>query len=276
MKSKTDTSERPRQTARHGSQPGDFSLSRAVLGRALKTGLRFPVPGALEWLQSSEAKRALVQAARVLDGLHEGQGGHEGSLAHAVQGFCSLPDSTLVELEQRYNRLFGHSLRGRVCPYETEYGGSHLFQQAHQLSDISGFYLAFGLRPATENNERVDHITYELQFFEFLSVKEAVALETGDQEMFEVTRGTLKRFLTDHLGRFGRAFGLGLAREDGEGFYGKLGVLCEALLRSESERLGVPVGPDFLELCSTEEENLPMACGEDTEAVLADGASFEV
>lgn len=247
----------------------DVSLSRAVLARALKTGLSFPRPVTLERFRSEESQRALLGAAGALD--------PSGLLVEAVRNCCSRSHASSSELERSYNRIFGHSLRGRVCPYETEYGPLHVFQRAHRISDIAGFYLAFGLAPKKTDSERADHVAYELEFLEFLSLKEAHALTNGDTKMYGVTRAALKRFLSEHLGRFGRAFGSSLLREDPEGFYGALGNLCEKFLRSECEREGVPVGPEFLELSPAEEDDVPMACGDGSEAMSPErAAAFEV
>ena len=158
--------------------------------------------------------------------------------------------SALGALEQSYNRLFGHTLRGVVCPYETEYGRAHPFQQAQELADLAGFYAAFGLKPSEEPNGRVDHIAHELEFLEFLSCKEAYAIENHEDEMLGITREALGRFLGEHVGHFGRAFGLHLQEADDGGFYGDLGGLLAAFLSSECKRQGVPVGPKLLELRS--------------------------
>ena len=76
----------------------------------------------------------------------------------------------------------------------------------------------------------------------------------------EVTRGAIGMFLTEHLGRFGRAFAVSLQDAD-DGYYGRLGSLFEVFLTGECERFGVTVGPALLELRSTREEEAPMACG---------------
>lgn len=244
----------------------DIALARAVVCRALKLGFHSPNREVVRSLSSPESRAAVREAASLLDG---------PGLAVQADPFDGSKAPSLEELERDYNRLFGHTLRGRVCPYETEYGKVHSFQQAHLLSDLAGFYLAFGLRPSTGVSERVDHIAYELEFLEFLSRKEAFAIERGEQEMLEVTRDAMKKLLREHLGRFGPAVGGRLQQEDPDGFYGKVGSLCAAFLSAECERQGVPVGPEVLELRSTKEERVPMACGTQDEAE-TENISFEV
>ena len=245
----------------------DTTLARAVVCRILRLGYHDPNPEVVQSLCSPEGMEALRAAATLLD---------VAELGPEAARFARAEIPLLEELERDYNKLFGHTLRGRVCPYETEYGKYHTFRQAHVLSDLVGFYIAFGLRPAADNGERVDHIAYEFEFLEFLSRKEAFAIEQDDQEMFEVTRHALKKLLREHLGQFGRAVGWSLKNEDPKGFYGRLGSLCATFLKTECERQGVPVGPEVLELRTTEEEKVPMACGTGDEVSEAEQTPFEV
>ncbi len=252
----------------------DVALARAVVSRVLKIGLSFPSQESFGRISSAESEEALSRAAVVLDEVSNSN--TLTGLTEAVVRLRAPSLSMVGELGQDYNRLFGHTLRGKVCPYETEYGGAHPFQQAQELSDLAGFYLAFGLQPSDARNERVDHIAHELEFLEFLSCKEAYALEDDDEDMLAVTRDALKRFVGERLGHFGRAFGRRLHEADTGGFYGGLGGLCAAFLSSECERQGTDVGPEVLELRSTEEEDVPMACGSGSTVDPVEEASFEV
>lgn len=238
----------------------DRSLARAVLARALKDGLGFPLHRTLHAF-SSEGKEALRRAASPVP--EDGTPG--AALAEAAERLCALPALSPDGLRDEYESLFGHALRGRVCPYETEYAGGAPFQHAQELADIAGFYLAFGLEPAESSGERPDHAACEFEFLEFLSMKEAWALEMKDAEMLEVTRRAARDFLRDHLGRFGVAFGLSLGREGGDGFYGRLGALCAAFLRAECGRLGISTGPELLALRPEAEVPVPMACSGEEE-----------
>ena len=245
----------------------DLALARAVVCRVLKLGYHVPNPEVVRSLCSTEGMEALRGAATLLEAAELGP--EAARFAHA-----EIP--LLDELERDYNKLFGHTLRGRVCPYETEYGEFQTFRQAHILSDLAGFYIAFGLRPSAGNGERVDHVAYEFEFLEFLSRKEAFAIERNDEEMLEVTRHALKKLLREHLGQFGRAVGWRLKNEDPDGFHGRVGSLCAAFLKAECERQGVSVGPEVLELRTTEEEKVPMACGTEDEMPAGEQTPFEV
>jgi len=229
-----------------GGSPGalDRAMALAVVCQALAGGLTRPARpdrGSLRGLRSALGRHALEQAAAVLDQ------GEPGALRQAVARLTARRPPSLARLQSSFDRLFGHALRGQVCAYGSEHGAGAPHQQAHELADLSGFYLAFGLRPAAGRGERLDHVALELEFLRFLALKEAYAREVGDVEMLEVTHQAQRDFLRRHLGCFGCAFAVSLQKADPEGFYGWLGSALEALLRLEAAHLNVPVGPDRLE-----------------------------
>lgn len=241
----------------------DGPLARGVLCHALKLGFRPPSGSTLCALFSPESRQALERAAA-----RAGNATARHELAEALERLFRYSETCLGKLETAYNRLFGHALRGRVCPYETEYSPTGPFQHAQELADIAAYYHAFGLE--LQGVERLDHIGCELEFVELLSLKEGYALDRQDGEMLEITAQAEKSFLRRHLGRFGRAFGASLAREDNEGFYGALGELCQAFLAAECARLAVPLGPTVLQLTEDEPDNIPMACGSSGDLIQID------
>ena len=230
----------------------DRALARAVISRFLARSLGPPDTVAAGPSTLGAGHEALKLAARVLGGPTD------TALVPAVERLIAGGEPKLVA--ELHARLFGHTLRGLVCPYESEFGPRALLQQAHELSDLAGFYAAFGLKPSGHLRERPDHVVCEFEFLEILSKKEAFALETADGEMVEVTRAAIEKLLREHLGRFGRAFAASLQTADSDGHYGRLGALCETFLINECREFEVPMGPPTLELCSTEEEAVPMAC----------------
>lgn len=220
---------------------------------ALALGFRPPTPETARRLMSSEGVRALAAAAVALDDAW-------GSTLASDVGRLATPDDP-ESLSASFRRLFGHTARGRVPPYETEYGDDSLFQPIQEMAHLAAFYLAFGLLLAPTSRERIDHVSCECEFLLVLTRKEAYAVERGEQEMLSATTRAVRIFLRDHLGCWAPAFGLKLAREDREGFYGALGTLCAAFVRQECARLGVPAGPELLRLRSTASADVPMACG---------------
>ncbi len=235
------------------------ALCRSALWEALALGFRPPAGETIARLGSPAGAGALADAARVLD--HETQ----GELAQHVLALGGRPE--LAAVEGAYWRLFGHTARGQVPPYETEYGEDSLFEPPREMSDLAAFFRAFGLALRPDAGERPDHIACECEFLLFLARKEAHALEVGDSAMLEGVRRGARAFLRDHLGRWAPGLGAKLAREDAGGFYGALGALCTAFVSAECRRAGVPAGPDLLRLRSPDLGSAPIGCGPAVEAL---------
>ncbi len=241
----------------------DCALARGVLYSALALGFRRPDAAALARLAAPASDTALAEAARLLDE----DSGTTGRLAGAVSAVLARRPREVAEAADRYDALFGHTARGRVCLYETEYGPDHLFQQPRALADLAGFYRAFGFELQRNPAERPDHVGCECEFMGLLCLKEAALglpeLPLADAEATETREATERaerRFLADHLGRMGPALAAALAREDPDGFYGHLGRLLARLVEYDAARLGVTLGPASLALRPVVEDATPMAC----------------
>ncbi len=246
----------------------DLALCRSILYEALALGFRPPTAETVERLVSPNSVNALADAVAVLDYAWDT---HLASLIHRFTG-SPLPPS-LESHEVSHRRLFGHTARGGVPPYETEYGEDSLFQPPQEMSDLAGFYQAFGLALRPSEHERNDHISCECEFVLFLARKEAYALVQNDASMLEETRRATRLFLRHHLGRWAPAFGRRLARRDPGGFYGGLGELLVAFVAKECAQVGVPAGPELLRLRSTSLGDVPMACGPADELLQIDSSS---
>ncbi len=259
------------------SQAVETALCNSVLSKALSLAFYHPTSDSFAALVSKKTREAVSQASSLLveHSLENGKGSTDSperdyplelfKLTETWAG--TLSSLNLSSLQSTHGRLFGHTAQGTVSPYETEYGQDGLFQQPQQLASLVGFYLAFGLTVRRNERERPDHLSCELEFLECLLSKEAYALEKGDDPMLAATRRAIHLFLKEHLGRFGRAFGRGLKRHDSEGFLGKSGDLLFDFLTLQCRRLGIEAGPSQLPLRSTEEDQVPMACGGETELV---------
>lgn len=235
----------------------NLALCRSALYEALALGFRPPTEETVARLASPEGAAALADAAEVLD---------DAWGSDLVSGVSRLPGpSDLEALEASFRRLFGHTARGGVPPYETEYGADSLFQPMQEMSDLAAFYRAFGLALNPEAHERIDHISCECEFLLVLARKEAYALERNDPAMLDATRRAGRLFLGDHLGRWAPAFGRKLEREDRGGFFGALGALCADFVTRECAQAGVAAGPEFLRLRSVSLGDAPMACGPSAE-----------
>lgn len=234
---------------------GDLALCRSALWEALALGFRPPTEETVTRLACAEGAHALADAAAALDPVGD------GGLARLARALGVAPAPTVQMLGLAYDQLFGHTARGAVPPYETEYGEDSLWEPQREMSDLGAFFRAFGLQVDAAGRERPDHVACECEFLLVLARKEAYALARGDTPMLEATARATRLFLRDHLGRWAPALGATLARTDAEGFYGALGRLLARFTTVECGRAGVRAGPAFLRLRSAEPDATPAACG---------------
>ncbi len=224
-------------------------LARSACYHALSMLLRHPDAQTAQWLKRGEHHR-LTEVVAWLTG--DG-GGHEVREASARVA-ARLASVSVEEWTRQHERVFGHSVQGAAPAYELEYGEEHSHRQPQELGDIAAFYQAFGLRASAEAHERVDHIVAECEFLQYLLYKQACALDEGQEEHAEVCAAAARQFLADHLGRWGPAFALRLARAAGEGLLGAAAELTMAWLTWDCAATDVAAGPRDLPLRLPQEQ----------------------
>lgn len=221
-------------------------LARAAVYSLLSQALAYPISPVVQDLLEEDLPFALALAgslpASVADALEVLAGALEGVTAEA--------------LEEAFRDRFTH-VHSRDCPlYETDHVDRAVWRQAADLSDLGGFYRAFGLE---ESGERVDHVSVELEFLHVLAYKRAWALEHGQGEHAEVCRRAEETFLRDHVMRWIPDVAARLQAVGDGSPYAAVGVLMGEVLLAESARTGVPItarepvepveGPQEIALC---------------------------
>lgn len=141
-------------------------------------------------------------------------------------------------LETAYRRTFGHIPAGHFSPYETSYGAPNAFTQSQTLADLNGFYRAFGVEPAAAYRERHDHLSLQCEFVALLLCKEGLARHEGNAEGVEVCRAARRRFLEEHLGRWGGVLFERLERDAPGELYRRCGRVGVQVLAAEVEAVG--------------------------------------
>ncbi len=170
------------------------------------------------------------------------------------------------QLDTEYVRTFGHTISKECPPYETEYGQAHIFQQSQALADISGFYRAFGLELTPEVNDRLDHLGVELEFMQFLCLKEAHAqIKASSEEPLALCREAQVKFLGEHLGQWAPGFAQRLDEKAAGSVYGLIGQLLTAFLTFELQAfelelddLGIPDVAESPEAVDLDCEECPL------------------
>lgn len=147
----------------------------------------------------------------------------------------------LMDLQSEYISIFD-SGRDSNPIYETEYDRRRALAKGSELSDIAGFYQAFGftLDQSAEGMEMLDHVGIELEFYSLMLMKQIHLIEAKDQEGVEIVEDGRKKFLETHLGRFVGAISRRPGVESSE-FYGPIFKWSAKLLDDECSRLGLTV-----------------------------------
>ena len=112
------------------------------------------------------------------------------------------------------------------------------FSMTEKLSDVAGFYTAFGFEIRDDVGERPDFVGTELDFINLLLLKQAYALENGWNEQVRVSEEALGSFLTSHFVKWvpQLCYALGeLAVVDG--IYATAAGVLVAVVDSENARL---------------------------------------
>ncbi|MBF0127338.1 MAG: molecular chaperone TorD family protein [Magnetococcales bacterium] len=148
----------------------------------------------------------------------------------------------LEALQALHCRLFQG--RNVISLHETSYGDAQrIGGQVVELSDINGFYRAFGMQVSDANPEMPDHLCTELEFYSLLLVKQAYALDNEWAEEEAVTADASRKFLEHHLGRW-LAPMLDKVREHGEdSIYLSCATLLERVIAAECQRQEVVPQP---------------------------------
>ena len=210
---------------------------------------------ALEQAVASLRETELPQAQQAVPYLPAKVAQQLTALAEEVQSV----DASQLQTEHR--RVYTHILSLDCPPCETLYTARHLFQETQELSDIAGFFRAFGLELA--ERERPDHISVELEFMYFLTYKEAYALQHHGRAKARLCREAQRKFMQDHLGRWAFQFARRLKEKAQGGYFGCLASLTEAFLSAEVGLLrtqpeAVTVDPQW-RVAAPEDEGCPAA-----------------
>ena len=202
------------------------AIARSAAYRLLSQALVYPTADAA----CKTLDEDLPLAESVADALPVEVGNALGEMASALRG------AERHEMEVAYGAALSHVHSADCSAFESDYLEGDLWRRAHQLADIAGFYRAFGV---SHPSERPDHVAVELEFLHLVSCKLAWALGSEQGEHAEVCAAAEDRFLTDHVLRWMPGFAARLARTASAGPLRSVARMLAALLRAQSERVGV-------------------------------------
>lgn len=171
----------------------------------------------------------------------------KGLIASMKRGLLTLDKESL---QREYVRVFSHGFSKECPPYEVMYGSEGYSQQIDVLAGLCGIYREYGVELSDSATERMDHISIELEFMQYLTYKEAYGIGHGHkEESIEVVRAGQREFVRDHLGRWIPLFCQFLSQKAGAGLYYHLALFSSLFMANEVCLLGVKPrvveAPDF-------------------------------
>lgn len=147
------------------------------------------------------------------------------------------PDKESIRAE--YDRLFR---AGEVWLYSAEYQAQNEFQRAKLLSDIMGFYMAFGLEP---DKERPDAITCEMEFMHYLILKRdrirRGLVEDNPEEKTDICRQAESKLFSEHLAPAAESIAEKIISKSSHPFYVRAAEDLVAFIEDERKLYG-PTG----------------------------------
>lgn len=178
-------------------------------------------------------------------------------LGKKIREICK-PEA-LADLQSEYIDIFDRGQSANPL-YETEYDRRRAMAKGSDLSDIAGFYRAFGLEIDSESpiREMLDHVAVELEFYALLAMKHLYLTEVGDAEGLAIVSDAQKKFLQTHLGRFVAS----IAERPGvqeSPMYSAIYHWCADLVAEECRRLEVDVNRAEWYLRDEKEESMNCA-----------------
>lgn len=163
----------------------------------------------------------------------------------------------IQDLQSEYIAIFDNG-RDANPIYETEYDRRRAMAKGNELSDIAGFYRAFGfeLDSKAEGMEMLDHVGIELEFYSLMLMKQLHLQECKDEQGVEIVEDGRKKFLQAHLGRFVSAISRRPGVESSE-FYGQVFNWGAKLVDEECKNLNLEVVPaDWLDSEQIKDEDM--------------------
>ena len=145
------------------------------------------------------------------------------------------------DIRSDYLRLF--DVGREISPYETEYVKEKASRKPFELSDITGFYSAFGFGVGTDMQfkEAPDHVSIELEFMAILSWKEAFAREEKQAEHLGIVQDARFKFFESHVAKWSFYFCRKVLDLDEDDFFKLLSKLFRLVLITECKKYGMDV-----------------------------------
>lgn len=222
------------------------TLARSIIYDFLAKGFLYPNGATHDMFTDPEFRENLKDTVRLLQG-------KEPSPTEEMidEGFEDLREIGMDGLVKEYESLFGiQSRKVKLVLNQTEVvplkPGFPVLTSVHGLSDLLGFYRAFGFEAP---GVRADHFGVELEFMHVLAFKEFQARREGSHDKVEICEKAEKKFLADYLALSGPLFARGLRQTSEHVYFRFLAEIFLWFMERESRELGIvfPQGEEDME-----------------------------
>lgn len=150
-----------------------------------------------------------------------------------------ITDNAYDDLRSDYTRLFVFPGEQFAPPWESVYFNADQLMFQEQTMQVRSWYRRFGLEPKKLNNEPDDHIALEISFIVHLAVRALNALESNNNCDLKETISAQRRFLREHLLRWGPQWCKRVSSVASTDFFRGIAFLADGSLCELSTLLGV-------------------------------------
>jgi TorA maturation chaperone TorD len=149
-----------------------------------------------------------------------------------------IADAVFDDLRADYTRLFIGPGQVLTPPWESVQFSEERLTFQQETLQVRGWYQRFGLQPEKLYAEPDDHIGLELEFVGHLARVGLAALEANDQAAFDRAQDGQRKFLAEHLLRWGPVWcGQVQARAQTD-FYRGIALLTRGVLAEAAQIFG--------------------------------------
>jgi len=157
-----------------------------------------------------------------------------------------LEQEAFDDLRAEYMRLFVGTGKVQAAPWESVHFSEERLVFQESTLDVRGWYRKFGLEPEKIHQEPDDHIGLEMLFVAHLASLALEALEQENEEQFNHYLSSQKRFLEEHLLKWGTYWASLVEKNAQTKFYRGLAYLVTGALLSLSETFGILISKELI------------------------------
>jgi TorA maturation chaperone TorD len=151
-----------------------------------------------------------------------------------------LSDAEFEALEAEYARLFVGPGAVVAPPWESVHFSEERLLFQRETFEVRAWYSRFGLEVPNLHAEPDDHIGLELSFVAHLATLGLRAIQAHDGDRLREALDAQRRFLAEHLGRWGPGWCARVEETSGSDFYRGLALLARGTLSETCRRLTTP------------------------------------